>query len=141
MLECFLLLLACQAAGELVRALTGLPLSGAVIGMVLLFVGLVITRNVPAGLQQVTSTILQHLSLLFVPAAVGVMLHLSLLREEWFAITAALIGSTVLTVILTGAVMRLLCRRQELLAQMPAALGVDLPTSSNGHSLRREVAR
>ena len=58
MLEFFLLLLACQSAGELVRALTGLPLSGPVIGMVLLFIGLVIARSVPPGLQQVTSAIL-----------------------------------------------------------------------------------
>jgi holin-like protein len=113
MLEFFLLLLACQFAGELARAATGLPLSGPVIGMALLVLGLTIYRRVPAGLQDVSSGILQHLSLLFVPAAVGVMLHLAVLREQWLAIAVALLGSTVLTVIVTAAVMRVLCRLQK----------------------------
>jgi holin-like protein len=140
MLEFILLLLACQFLGELVRALTNVPLSGSVIGMALLFFGLVVTRSIPAGLQQVSSTILQHLSLLFVPAAVGVTLHLSLLRDEWLAITAALVGSTVVTVIVTGAVMRLLCGAQELrIRNRPGSAA--LAQISDPHTLRPEVSQ
>jgi holin-like protein len=108
-----LAILGCQLAGELVHAATGVPLSGPVIGMALLFGGLLIRGSVPSGLQELSNGILSHLSLLFVPAAVGIMLHLALLREEWLAIAAALLGSTVLTVIVTAAVMRVLCRLQE----------------------------
>jgi putative effector of murein hydrolase LrgA (UPF0299 family) len=128
MLEFFLLLLACQFAGELVRALTGLPLSGPVIGMVLLLIGLIGFRGVPTGLSDVSSGILQHLSLLFVPAAVGVTIHLPLISNEWFAISAALIGSTVLTVIVTANVMRMLCRWQDQRTQSSRTARADVPS-------------
>ena len=49
---------------------------------------------------------LEHLSLLFVPAGVGVMMHLPLIGEEWQALSAALVGSTVLTIAVTALVMR-----------------------------------
>jgi putative effector of murein hydrolase LrgA (UPF0299 family) len=140
MLEYFLLLLVCQFAGELVRALTGLPLSGAVIGMALLFVTLVLAKEAPPGLQQVSTTLLQHLSLLFVPAAVGVMLHLPLIGEEWFAITTALVGSTVLTVVVTAGAMRFLCRRSEMHPKTPVALGSEAP-SMCAQPIRREIAQ
>jgi holin-like protein len=141
MLEYLLLLFTCQFLGELARALTGAPLSGSVIGMALLFFGLVVLRTVPAGLQQVSGGILQHLSLLFVPAAVGVTLHLSVIREEWLAISAALIGSTVVTVMVTGAVMRLLCRMQDLRARIRPALPVALVQTSGARALRSEISR
>lgn len=46
--------------------------------------------------------LLSHLSLLFVPAGVGVMLHLGRIAEEWPAILAALLLSTWLAVAVTG---------------------------------------
>jgi holin-like protein len=141
MLEYLLILFTCQFLGELARALTGAPLSGPVIGMALLFFGLVVLRTVPAGLQQVSSGILQHLSLLFVPAAVGVTLHLSVIREEWLAISAALIGSTVVTVIVTGAVMRLLCRLQDLRARNPPTPPVALVQASGARAPHSEISR
>ncbi|MCW8836692.1 MAG: CidA/LrgA family protein [Rhodospirillales bacterium] len=100
------LLLVCQLAGEAIRIGTGLPIPGPVIGMVLLFVGLLVRRGVPEGLQTTSGGILQHLSLLFVPAGVGVMVHLPLLADEWAPIVASLILSTVLTIAVTALVMK-----------------------------------
>ena len=100
------LLLACQLAGEVITRFTGLPIPGPVIGMMLLFVGLLIKGSVPDGLQQTSTGVLNHLSLLFVPAGVGVMVHLSLLKAEWDAVLVALIGSTLLTIAVTALVMK-----------------------------------
>jgi putative effector of murein hydrolase LrgA (UPF0299 family) len=107
------LLLCCQLAGEVLVLATDLPLPGPVLGMVLLFVGLIVRGHVPAGLQTVAQTLLQHLSLLFVPAGVGVMLHLKLIGAEWPAISGALIVSAVLTIAVTAGLMALLSRRGE----------------------------
>ena len=105
MLPFVTLLLVCQLAGEVVARLLGLPLPGPVIGMAILFAGLVARGGVPEGLQAAARGILEHLSLLFVPAGVGVMLHLSLVAEEWLPISAALVVSTVLTIAVTALVM------------------------------------
>lgn len=106
MLSSITVLLLCQLAGEVIARLTRLPIPGPVIGMLLLFVGLVIRRGVPEGLEKVGTNLLSHLSLLFIPAGVGVMVHLKLIAGEWLPITVALVVSTALTIAVTGLVMQ-----------------------------------
>lgn len=107
------LLLLCQLVGEVFVVWTGLPVPGPVVGMALLFVGLTARGGVPEGLGRVVDGLLSHLSLLFVPAGVGVMLHVAMLREEWLAISVSLVVSTVLTILVTGLLMTALIRRAE----------------------------
>ncbi len=102
MLHFLALLLICQLAGEAIQKASGLPLPGPVIGMVILFVGLLIHGKVPEDLGSVTKGLLDHLALLFVPAGVGVVVHLSLIRDEWLPITVGLIVSTVVTIAVTS---------------------------------------
>ena len=98
-------LLVYQLVGEIISTGLGLPLPGPVVGMGLLFLSLIIKGGLPEGLKNTAKGLLSHLSLLFVPAGVGVMMHLHLLANEWQAITVALIGSTVLTILVTAGVM------------------------------------
>ena len=98
-------LLAYQLVGEVISKGLELPLPGPVVGMGLLFLTLLIKGNLPEGLKKTSQGLLSHLSLLFVPAGVGVMMHMHLLANEWQAISVALVVSTALTVLLTAAVM------------------------------------
>ncbi len=107
------LLLLCQLLGEGIVIWSGLPVPGPVLGMALLFIALILRGGVPDELGRVTDGLLAHLSLLFVPAGVGVMLHLATLRDEWLAVSVALVLSTVLTIAVTGLVMTLLIRWTE----------------------------
>jgi holin-like protein len=81
-----------------------------VIGMLLLFAGLVIRGHVPDGLQRTASGLLEHLSLLFVPAGVGVVTHLALVADQWVPILGALIVSAVATIAVTALIMVWLAR-------------------------------
>lgn len=99
------LLLVCQLVGEAIVGWSGLLVPGPVVGMILLFVGLVLRRGIPEDLGRGAEVLLSHLSLLFVPAGVGVMLHIAMLREEWLAISLGLIVSTLLTIATTGLLM------------------------------------
>lgn len=107
MLPALTLLLICQLAGEAIVRFLGLPLPGPVIGMLLLFIGLLIRGEVPEALDKVGGFLLQNLSLLFVPAGVGVMTHLGLIRAEWLPIAGSLIVSTIVTIAVTALVMKL----------------------------------
>ncbi len=107
------LLLVCQLAGEVIAKSLALPLPGPVIGMVLLLLGLLIKGEVPEALERTAGAFLDNLSLLFVPAGVGVMLHLSLVEKEWLPISASLIGGTVVTIAVTALLLRLLTKRQD----------------------------
>lgn len=109
MLGFLTLLLSCQLAGELTVAATGLPIPGPVCGMALLFAGLMVF-GLPDTLAQVGEGLLANLSLLFVPAGVGVMLHARLMAQDWLPVTLALIVSTVATVAVTALMMQLFAR-------------------------------
>jgi putative effector of murein hydrolase LrgA (UPF0299 family) len=113
MLEMLAILLIFQLIGELTVVALELPLPGPVIGMALLFVGLIIYGHVPQQLGDVSRGLLDQLSLLFVPAGVGVMTHLNLLGQQWLPLSASLIISTIVTLALTGWLMQWLTRHQQ----------------------------
>jgi holin-like protein len=110
MLKALTLILLFQLAGEALALMLGLPIPGPVIGMALLFAALLWRgRNrggIPHSLRQTAQQLLQHLSLLFVPAGVGVMLHIERIANEWLPITLALIGSTIAALVVTAWVLQ-----------------------------------
>ena len=99
------LLLALQLAGEVLHLALGLPIPGPVIGMALLFVGMLVSGRSPPALERTAFALLDNLSLLFVPAGVGVMVYLHLLAAEWRPVLTALVVSTVAAIAVTGWVM------------------------------------
>lgn len=101
-------LLLFQLAGEAIAHGFGLPIPGPVIGMALFFLFLVLRRGPSEEVQQTSQGLLQHLSLLFVPAGTGVMLHLHRLQDEWLPIVLSLLASTAATLAVTALVMKAL---------------------------------
>ena len=112
MISAIATLLVFQLAGEVLARLAALPVPGPVLGTMLLLLVLTLRGSVPEPLLALSSAILRHLSLLFVPAGVGLVLQGARIRSEWEAIAAALIGSTALTLLVTAAVFRLFARRR-----------------------------
>ncbi|MBW3197155.1 CidA/LrgA family protein [Marinobacter nauticus] len=104
------LLLVYQLTGEILVRLLGLPIPGPVLGMVMLFVTLMIRGSAPDSLSEASSALLSHLSLLFVPAGVGMMTHFGRIADEWLPITLALFLSTVITMVATALIMQLTTR-------------------------------
>ncbi len=102
--------LVCQLLGEFVTRAAALPIPGPVLGMALLFTVLVIRGRIPDTMQSTAAGMLQTLGLLFVPAGVGVITHLHLLATEWRPIAAAVLGSTVLSIVVTGLIVHALDR-------------------------------
>lgn len=113
MLRVLTLLLVCQLAGEILARLSGLPLPGPVVGMVLLFLWLLRQGKVDSETERVAGGLLEHLSLLFVPAGVGVVLHLELIAAEWVAILAALFVSTFVAILVAAYTMRRLAKPED----------------------------
>ena len=110
MLEYLTLILLCELAGEFIVELTHLPVPGPVAGMLLLFAFLVVKGSVPEELNAIASTLLNNLSLLFVPAGVGVMVHIEILGAAAVPLSVALVISTVLTIAVTAVMMKYLSR-------------------------------
>ncbi len=88
--------------GEIASRSGLLPLPAPVTGLMLLYAELAIRGKVPEDLGVLADRILQLLGMLFVPAGVGVIAYLDLLRMEAMPILAAVIGSTAITIFVTA---------------------------------------
>lgn len=115
------LLFVFQLVGEAIHRLVGVPVPGAVIGMVLLVVWLALRpvrwgrpgmgagpgRGGESGrLEAVTAWLTAHLSVMFVPAAVGVMEQGAMFARFGLALMLATAVSVVLTIVVTALVLR-----------------------------------
>ena len=104
------LILLCQLAGEVIVRGLGLPMPGPVVGLIILLL-LLLARDRFAllasgplqgdGVEGASRGLLAHLSLLFIPAGVGVVQKLDLLAEHGIAILAILAVSVVITLLVT----------------------------------------
>lgn len=104
------LLLIYQLLGEVGTRWLGLTVPGPVLGMLLLFMTLLLCKRVESVVEPVASGLLSHLSLLFVPAGVGVMVHAERLGEAWLPITLALVAGTLITLAVTALTMQVMQR-------------------------------
>jgi len=97
-----------QGLGELVTHFF-LPLvPGPVIGLILLLGFLAIRKGVNRALDEVATVFSQHFGLLFVPAAVGVVMFWPHLKAHAVAVALALLVSVVLTMAVTALVAKAL---------------------------------
>jgi putative effector of murein hydrolase LrgA (UPF0299 family) len=113
------LILVCQLVGEVVVRGLGLPLPGPVVGLVLLLL-LLLARDRFAvlaqgplrgdGVESASRGLLANLSLLFVPAGVGVVQKLDLIAEHGLAIAAVLAISVIVTLLVTVATFLIVSR-------------------------------
>ena len=103
MIKGLLALLGCQFLGEAIVQASGVPIPGPVVGMVLLFTYLQI-RSTPdeAAVVRTGQGLLTHLQLYFVPAGVGVIVYVAVLRDDALPIGVALLGSWVLGLAVVG---------------------------------------
>ena len=99
-----------QGLGELITHFLLPLIPGPVIGLVLLLAFLALRRSVNASLDEVASTFSQHFGLLFVPAAVGVVMFWPHLKAHAVAVAAALGESVILTIAVTALVLKALSR-------------------------------
>ncbi|WP_408734215.1 CidA/LrgA family protein [Paraburkholderia bannensis] len=115
------ILIGAQLIGEVLRRLLHLPLPGPVVGMFVLALGLIgpakhwlaKTPTGPSPLEKSASTLISNMGLLFVPAGVGIIAELGVLRRAWLPIVVGVIVSTILGLIVTGVVMHRVMRRTE----------------------------
>jgi holin-like protein len=99
---CVLIVL--QLVGEVIVRASGLPVPGAVIGLVLLYVILVLRGEVSEEMSRTSGYLLQNLGLLFVPAGVGVIAYLPMIASQWWSILLVLLISVTATIAVTGLV-------------------------------------
>jgi len=106
MLKALLILIAAQLTGTALQIALHLPLPGPVIGLFLLALALAGRPSWRSpGLDKASGGLLRHMGLLFVPAGVGLIDHLDLLRAETLPLVGGLVGSTLLSLVATALIL------------------------------------
>lgn len=103
------ILLLLQALGEAIAHASALPFPGPVIGMLLLLPALQVTA-IREPVRAVAEFLLSHLSLLFVPAGVGVVTHLDLVARHGVGLLVAIVLSTWIGMAVAALVLQALLR-------------------------------
>lgn len=110
MINALAILLGFQLGGEILARLLALPVPGPVLGAVGLATLLFARPQILGAVSETARGVLRHLSLLFVPAAVGVTEHRALMAEHGPALVLALVVSTVLALVVAALVFRWVAR-------------------------------
>ncbi|XDZ64974.1 CidA/LrgA family protein [Alphaproteobacteria bacterium LSUCC0684] len=118
MLHAIFLILLLQLAGEAIQKYFELAVPGPVIGLVMLL-GLLLFQRKASGpiavfrqdLITTSGTLLGHLSLLFVPIGVGVVMHLQLLESQLVRVLGVIVLGTLATLVFTAFLFQALTRR------------------------------
>ncbi|MDA9558804.1 CidA/LrgA family protein [Alphaproteobacteria bacterium] len=118
MLKSIFIIFFFQLIGEFLQKLFTLTLPGPVIGMILLLSSmLLLKRNeifknkIETPLVQLSEVLTSYLPLLFVPVGVGVVMHLSYLKNSYLEILLIILVSTLLTIGFTAFVMNKLSKK------------------------------
>lgn len=102
MVPALAIILLFQLVGEVISRGAHLTLPGPVLGMIGMAVALSFSARLRKLIQPLAQVLLSHLSLLFVPAGVGVVAHMPTLIAHGPVVAVALVGSTVLAIIVAA---------------------------------------
>jgi putative effector of murein hydrolase LrgA (UPF0299 family) len=100
-----------QIVGEALVRLTGLPMPGPLIGMLLMLATLMAYGRVPAGLRDACHHMLKHLMLLFIPAVAGIMVYFGTMEGEWIPFLLACVAGVALTIVVTALTFKWMLKR------------------------------
>jgi len=106
LLPAFAILLVFQCLGEGLVFLFGFPVPGPVTGMLLLLAALLAFPRLHDTVEAGANELLRHLSLLFVPAGVGIIVAVSSGSGHWLAIGAGVVVSTLAAMAVTALVLQ-----------------------------------
>ena len=102
MLYALAALFALQLAGEAIVRWLQLPFPGALLGALLLLLGLLVYGKLPHALEQTGQMLLQNMMLLFIPTIAGVMLHFDRIAREWQPFVIAGVAGAAITFVVTA---------------------------------------
>lgn len=102
-----------QWLGDTIVDRTGWPVSGSVLGLLMLLALLCLRGGVPESLETVTAPLLRHLMLLLIPSVAAVSLYVGLLSQHAGVFILTAVAGTLLTVGVTAWTLQRLLRRRQ----------------------------
>jgi holin-like protein len=106
------IILSISFMGEVINRLFNAPIPGNVIGMLILLICLLTGVIKTEMIEETVNFLLDHLAFLFLPAGVGLIACLDILKSNWVAILTIVFISTIVVMVSTGLAVQMLMRRR-----------------------------
>lgn len=112
MILALLAIITCQLIGDAVIIVTGLPIPGSVVGIIILFTFFVINGGIPKNIARVADVFLDNLILFFIPVTAAFIGYYQFIADNLLAILTAIFISSILTFAATGWTMTWLLEKE-----------------------------
>lgn len=99
--------------GVLITDITGVPIPGNVIGMLILFLLLYLKVIEVEQISTISNFFLEHLAFFFIPAGVGLISSFSVIKNIWLQLLIVCFVTTAITMICTGLVVQKIANKKE----------------------------
>lgn len=121
MLKQFSIILGIYFLGELIQKISGLPIPGNVIGMLILFFALYTGIIKLKTIGKISDFLLENLAFFFLPAGVSLMTSFGLLEGKWTSILEISLLSTLIVLVVTGLTVEAVQRAMRLKAEFSSS--------------------
>jgi holin-like protein len=106
------ILIAIFTVSNFIVKLTSLPIPGSVLGMILLFICLTTGTVKLKYIEKASEYLIKHLSLFFIPYAVGLMSYGNLIQTNGWKLLIMIIGSTLIGLVATSGITQYLSSKE-----------------------------
>ena len=118
LLRQFSIILSIYFLGEIIQKISGIPIPGNVLGMIILFLGLYAGIIKLKTIDKISDFLLENLAFFFLPAGVSLITSFALLEGKWPAILGVSLLSTIITLGVTGLTVQIVKKLMDKKQQM-----------------------
>lgn len=106
-----IIILGIYLIGELISGLLDLPIPGNILGMLILLV-LLSTKIIKVDqIETISTFLLDHLAFFFIPAGVGLMTSVGVIKDTWLKLIIVCILTTLIVIVSTGLIVQFVSRK------------------------------
>jgi holin-like protein len=102
------IILAICFIGEVLNKLLNIPIPGNVIGMIILLISLLTGLIRLEAIEDVAEFLLKHLAFFFVPAGVGIISSMDIIKANLFPMLVVILLSAIVVMVVTGITVQIL---------------------------------
>ncbi|MGL5151326.1 MAG: CidA/LrgA family protein [Clostridium sp.] len=98
--------------GELISATLNLPIPGNILGMMILLIALILRLIRVEQIENIVKFFLSHLAFFFIPAGVGLMTSLNIIRDTGTSVLIICVITTIIVIGVTGKVVEFIINKK-----------------------------
>ena len=108
-----IIILGIYLLGEFISSILSLPIPGNILGMIILLV-LLCTKIIKLEqIETISNFLLDHLAFFFIPAGVGLMSSVGIIKDTWLKLIIVCVSTTIIIIAITGLIVQFITKKSK----------------------------